>query len=66
MKSEYDFSQAERGKFYRSNAKFNVPIYLDEDVLDYFTERAEAKGVSLNDMINELLKKDIALVEGIK
>ncbi|MDJ0620746.1 MAG: hypothetical protein QNJ63_29095 [Calothrix sp. MO_192.B10] len=66
MKSEYDFSNAERGKFYRQNTKFNVPIYLDEDVLDYFTERAEAKGVNLNDMINDLLKRDIALVEGVK
>ena len=66
MKSEYDFSNAERGKFYRSNTKFNVPIYLDEDVLDYFTKRAEAKGVNLNEMINDLLKRDIALVEGVK
>ena len=66
MKSEYDFKDAERGKFYRPNAKFNVPIYLDEDVLDYFTERAEAKGVNLNEMINDLLKRDIALVEGVK
>ena len=66
MKSEYDFSHAERGKFYRPNTKFNIPIYLDKDVLDYFTERAEAKGVSLNEMSNDLLKRDIALVEGIK
>jgi uncharacterized protein (DUF4415 family) len=66
MKSEYDFKDAERGKFYRPQTKFNVPIYLDEDVLDYFTERAEAKGVNLNEMINDLLKRDIALVEGIK
>ena len=66
MKSEYDFSNAERGKFYRSNTKFNVPIYLDEDVLNYFTKRAEAKGVNLNEMINDLLKRDIALVEGVK
>ncbi|MGK7914692.1 MAG: hypothetical protein AB4038_03985 [Prochloraceae cyanobacterium] len=66
MKSEYDFSRAERGKFYHPKTKFNVPIYLDEDVLDYFTERAEAKGVNLNEMINDLLKRDIALVEGVK
>lgn len=28
MKAEYDFSNAERGKFYHPNAKFNIPIYL--------------------------------------
>ena len=29
MKEEYDFSEAERGKFYRPDAEFDVPVYLD-------------------------------------
>ena len=29
MKREYDFSKAERGKFYRAGAKMIFPIYLD-------------------------------------
>jgi hypothetical protein len=66
MKPEYDFSKAERGKFYHPNAKFNIPIYLDKEVLEYFTKQAETKGVDLTEMINDLLKKDIALIEGIK
>ncbi|NJL56954.1 hypothetical protein HC928_18730 [bacterium] len=66
MEAEYDFSEAERGKFYRSGVKFNIPIYLDEDVLEYFSKQAETKGVDLTDMINDLLKKDIALIETIK
>lgn len=66
VKAEYDFSQAERGKFYHPNAKFNIPIYLDEEVLEYFSKQAETKGVDLTEMINDLLKKDIALIEGIK
>jgi len=28
MKKEYDFSKAERGRFYRPNAKLNLPVYL--------------------------------------
>jgi hypothetical protein len=32
MKNEYDFSKAERGKFHRPDAKFFMPIYLDEEV----------------------------------
>lgn len=28
MKPEYDFSNAERGKFYRPNARLNLPVYL--------------------------------------
>ena len=66
MKKEYDFSNAERGKFFNPDAKFNIPIYLDEDVLNYFAKHAESKNVDLNDMVNDLLKKDIALIEGIK
>lgn len=29
MKNEYDFSKGRRGKFYRSDANLNLPIYLD-------------------------------------
>jgi len=66
MREEYDFSKGERGKFYNASAQKNLPVYLDADVLDYFSVKAKAKGVELNKMVNELLKKDIALIEGIK
>lgn len=66
MKDEYDFSKGVRGKFYRPNTKFNLPVYLDEDVFDYLSARAKAKGVEVNDMVNDLLRKDIDLIEGIK
>jgi hypothetical protein len=32
LPNEVDFSKGVRGKFYRSNAKLNLPIYLDERV----------------------------------
>jgi hypothetical protein len=35
MKNEYDFSAGERGKFYRPDARLNLPIYLEEEVLGY-------------------------------
>ena len=66
MREEYDFSNGKRGKFYKPNATINLPVYLDNEVLDYFSARAKAKGVELNIMVNELLKKDIALIEGVK
>lgn len=66
MKDEYDFSKGERGKFFNANAQYNLPIYLEPDVLNYFSTQAKLKGVELNTMINELLKNDIALIEGIK
>ncbi|WP_211233703.1 hypothetical protein [Zooshikella ganghwensis] len=66
MRDEYDFSKGERGKFFNPEAKKNLPVYLDAEVLEYFAARAEAKGIELNTMVNELLKKDIALIEGVK
>ena len=38
-------------------------MYLDAPVLEYLAERAKAKGVPLNDLVNQLLKKDIELIE---
>ena len=66
MKPEYDFSNAERGKFYQKDAAFNIPIYLDDEVLAYFSKQAKSKGLDLNDMLNEVLRKDIDLMEGKK
>ncbi len=63
MKEEYDFSGAERGKFYRPNLKLIPPVHLESDVLDYLSERAQAKGTSLSALVNTLLKKDIELIE---
>ena len=66
MREEYDFSKGVRGKFFNPKAKKNLPVYLDAEVLDYFTSKAKAKGVALNTMVNDLLKKDIAIIEGVK
>ena len=65
MKDEYDFSKGERGKFYNPSARHNLPIYLEAEVLDYFSKKAQAKGIEVNTMVNELLKKDIAIIEGV-
>jgi hypothetical protein len=59
MKEEYDFSNATRGKFYRAGAQLIPPVHLEPEVIDYLAARAEARGVSLSDLVNELLKKEI-------
>jgi hypothetical protein len=63
MKDEYDFSKAERGRFYRPDAVLVPPVHLDPEVLAFLTARAEARGVSLSELVNALLKKDIELIE---
>ena len=66
MKDEYDLSGGVRGRFYRKDAALVPPVHLDADVLKYLIARAEARGVSLNMLVNELLKKDIELIEAVK
>jgi hypothetical protein len=66
MKNDYDFSKGERGKFYRPGAALNPPIHLDPEVRAFLTARAQARGVSLSDLVNALLKKDIELIETVE
>jgi hypothetical protein len=63
MPAEIDFSGGVRGKFYRPGATFNVPVYLDSPVLEYLTARAKARGIPLSELVDQLLKKDIELIE---
>jgi hypothetical protein len=65
MKDEYDFSSAERGRFYHSDAQLNIPVYLDQEVESWFAEKAKLKGVNLQSLINELLRKDISLIQEV-
>lgn len=66
MKSEYDFSNAEQGKFHQAGARLNLPVYLDSEILSYLSNKAKLKGIELNQLVNELLRKDIDLVESVK
>jgi hypothetical protein len=62
MKDEYDFSNAERGKFYRPNLRLIPPLRLEPEVLDFLATRAQERGVTLNQLLNQLLKKDMELI----
>ncbi|MGP0093467.1 MAG: hypothetical protein ACLPKB_26535 [Xanthobacteraceae bacterium] len=64
--TEIDFSGGVRGKFHRPNARLNLPVYLDADVQAYLSALAAKKGVALSDLANDLLKKDIAILEAEK
>ena len=66
MPPEIDFSKGVRGKFYRSTAKLNLPVYLDADVQAYLSAIASKKGVQLSDLANDLLKREIGIIEAEK
>ena len=63
MKREYDFTGGKRGKFYRENAELVPPVHLEPEVLHYLQARAMSRGTTLNQLVNDLLKKDIELIE---
>jgi predicted HicB family RNase H-like nuclease len=63
MKKEYDFSNAERGKFYRPNLRLIPPVRLEPEVLDFLATRAQARGTTINQLVNQLLKKDMELIQ---
>lgn len=63
MRDEYDFSNAERGRFHRPDGVLTPPVHLDPEVLEFLIARAKARGVSLSELVNALLKKDIELIE---
>ncbi|MFN5079408.1 MAG: hypothetical protein ACK5EV_01605 [Burkholderiales bacterium] len=66
MPTEIDFSGAVRGKFFSPNLKLNVPVYLDADVQSYLANIASKKGIPLSDLANDLLKREIAIIEAVK
>lgn len=62
MKDEYDFSKAQRGKFYRPNLRLIPPVRLEPEVLDFLATRAQERGTTVNQLVNQLLKKDMELI----
>jgi len=66
MRPEYDFTKAERGKFFRPDAKMRLSIYLDPDVQSYLADLAAHKGVPLEEIVNGLLKQEIQILESVK
>lgn len=66
MKDEYDFSKAERGKFHRPDAEVNLPVYLDDDVREFIQRIAITKQADVSQIVNELLRTDIALAKAMQ
>ena len=63
MKQEYDFSKAERGKFYRKGAELRLPIYLEAKLQNQLERIAQKKGKELSDVVNQLVKKEVELLK---
>lgn len=65
MKKEYDFTNAQQGKFYTPIEEIEVPIYLEKDVAYFFAKKLKGKNETLQSLVNELLRKDIEIVNRV-
>lgn len=63
MKREYDFSKGVRGKFYRKGAELRLPIYLDAKLQDKLERLAEKNGKDVSEMVNQLVRKEVEVIE---
>ena len=63
MKEEYDFTNAEQGRFYRPMEELEIPIYLDRDIREVLMKKLKERGnmFSLNSIVNVLIKQDIEI-----
>lgn len=55
IQPEYDFSNAERGKFFDPDAQSRIPIYLESDSLAFVEEVAQRRGVDISEVVNDLI-----------
>jgi Iap family predicted aminopeptidase len=66
MRREYDFSKGVRGKFYRKGVEIRLPVYLDNKLQAQVERLARKKGKDIGEIVNELLRKDLELIEEFK
>jgi hypothetical protein len=57
MRNDYDFSNGKRGAVLGPVGKSRITIMLDDDVLAFFREQAEAQGIGYQTLINAELRK---------
>jgi hypothetical protein len=67
MPAEIDFSKGVRGLHHiPSDAKVMMPASIERTVWEYFSCKAEQRGVDLWELLTEVLKRDIEINEVFK
>ena len=67
MPPEIDFSKGVRGCHHvPPEARVLMPASIERGVWEYFSSKAEQKGVQLSDLLTEVLKRDIEINEALK
>ena len=67
MPAEIDFSKGVRGLHHiPPGAKVFLPVSIERSVWEYFSGKAEQRGMELSELLSEVLKRDIEINEALK
>jgi hypothetical protein len=67
MPAEIDFSKGVRGLHHiPAGAKVLMPASIERSVWEYFSGKAEQRGMELSELLTEVLKRDIEINEALK
>ncbi|HWF46373.1 MAG TPA: hypothetical protein VG168_05165 [Bryobacteraceae bacterium] len=65
--AEIDFSKGVRGLHHiPPDATVFVPASIERGVWEYFSVKAEQKGVGISELLSEVLRRDIEINEALK
>ena len=64
---EINFSEGARGLHHiPPDAKIFLPAFIERSVWEYFSGKAEQRGMDLSELLTEVLKRDIEINEALK
>jgi len=67
MPAEIDFSKGVRGLHHiQPGSKELMPVSIERSVWEYFSHKAEQRGVDLSELVSDVLKHDIEINEALK
>ncbi len=67
MPAEIDFGKGVRGLHHiPPDAKILMPASIERSVWEYFSGKAEQRGVDLSELLTEVLKRDMEINEALK
>jgi hypothetical protein len=67
MPTEIDFSKGVRGLHHiPKDARVFLPVSIERSVWEYFSNKAEQKGIELSELLTEVLQRDIEINEALK
>jgi len=65
VKKEYDFAHADQGRFYTKPEDMEMPHYLTPELEKRLRRVAQRQGKNPEELLQAILERELALLEGI-